>query len=71
MISDRVELSGPIGRPAAIGPIVDEPSYRAAILVLDRLFDLGGRKTSRQLAAFRDLALQARDYEVARSWASA
>lgn len=74
MTSDRPDPAATAARrsPDAAdpcGPITDDPSYRAALLVLDRLFDLGERKTPAQVATFRSLATQARRHEIRRGWA--
>ena len=50
-----------------LAPIQDDVSYRAAIEILDRLFERGDLRTPVELEYFRMLAQMASDYETKRA----
>lgn len=47
-----------------LAPIEDDDSYRAAIEILDRLFERDDPRTPAELEYFRTLARMASEYEI-------
>jgi hypothetical protein len=48
-----------------LAPISDDRAYSRAIAILDRLFDLGDRRTPAEMEFFHKLAILACEYEQA------
>ena len=57
--------SGELVAEYPLAPINDDHAYRRAIAILDRLFDLGDRRTLAEMEYFHALAILACEYEQA------